>query len=170
MDLQLLPYSPERDAYRLLQVDPRASADEIVAACRRLARTFHPDRNESPRAHLEMQVVNVVRSMLTDPAARAEYDIERLRFLSQAYRSAPTVGVRPWAPGRPMRRPMRRRRAPILPALPVPMIKNLRAAWVGVRTTVGALAPARCGRCRTVIGGDDVYCAICGNRLLTTRG
>jgi curved DNA-binding protein CbpA len=169
MDLQLLPYSPERDAYRLLQVDPRASADEIVVACRRLARTFHPDRNESPRAHLEMQVVNVVRSMLTDPAARAEYDIERLRFLSQAYRSAPAVGVRPWSPARPTSRSMRRR-TPILPALPGPMLKNLRAAWVGVRTTVGALAPARCGRCRTVIGGDDAYCAVCGNRLLTTRG
>lgn len=169
MDLQLLPYSPERDAYRLLQVDPRASADEIVAACRRLARTFHPDRNESPRAHLEMQVVNGVRRMLTDPASRAEYDIERLRFLSQAYRAAPPVGVRP----RPSTRPMRKRRGQALPAfaaLPEPLAKNLHAAWVGFRTTVAALAPARCGRCRTVIGTSDAYCAACGQRLLTTRG
>ncbi|HET8587963.1 MAG TPA: J domain-containing protein [Candidatus Limnocylindria bacterium] len=166
MDLQLLPYSPERDAYRLLQVDPRASGDEIVAACRRLARTFHPDRNESPRAHLEMQVVNVVRRMLTDPATRAEYDIERLRFLSQAYRAAPPVGIRP----SPATRRWRRRRSRQLLALSVPLPKNLRAAWVGLRTTVAALAPARCARCRTVIDAADVYCAVCGNRLLTTRG
>lgn len=162
MDLQLLPYSPERDAYHLLQVDPRASADEIVAACRRLARTFHPDRNESPRAHIEMQVVNVVRSMLTDPATRAEYDIERLRFLSQAYRAASPVGVRPWSPARPMRR-----RSQPLPAFPAPISKNLRAAWVGLRTTVAALAPVRCAQCRTVIGTADAYCAVCGQRLLT---
>jgi curved DNA-binding protein CbpA len=165
MDLQLLPYSPERDAYRLLQVDPRASADEIVAACRRLARTFHPDRNESPRAHLEMQVVNVVRRMLTDPASRAEYDIERLRFLSQAYRAAPPIGARPWS----STRPMRRRRTQQLPALAAPLSKNLRAAWVGRRTTVAALAPARCARCRTVIDAADAYCAVCGDRLLTAR-
>ena len=70
----LLPYSPERDVYRLLQVDPNANNDEIAAACRRLARTFHPDRNRSSRAHEEMQVVNAVRHLLTDPRSRAAYD------------------------------------------------------------------------------------------------
>jgi curved DNA-binding protein CbpA len=163
MDPQLLPYTPERDAYRLLQVDPRASVDEITAACRRLARTFHPDRNRSPRAHQEMQVVNAVRGLLTDPARRAEYDIARLRFLSQAYRAAPPISVRP-AVSRvePWRRP-----SP-MPRLPRPLTRNLRAAWVGMRATFTALGPARCGRCRTAIGGEDLYCAACGNQLLTT--
>ena len=57
-------------------VDP----DEITAACRRLARTFHPDHNASPRATAEMQVVNTVRKVLTDPDTRALYDRERVRF------------------------------------------------------------------------------------------
>jgi hypothetical protein len=161
MELQLLPYSPERDAYRLLQVDPRANADEIVSACRRLARTFHPDRNASPRAHQEMQVVNVVRSVLTDPATRAEYDIARLRFLTQSYRApAPaSAWVRP-LPAPPMR--------PLPPASPI--LKNVLAVWRGLRITVAALAPPRCARCRMVIDHEGAYCALCGNRLLTTSG
>ncbi|MEO6579378.1 MAG: hypothetical protein ABIO99_10845 [Candidatus Limnocylindria bacterium] len=42
MTPRLLPYTPERDVYRLLDVPSSASLDEISAACRRLARTFHP--------------------------------------------------------------------------------------------------------------------------------
>ncbi len=80
MTPRLLPYSPERDVYRLLDVPSSASIDEILAACRRLARTFHPDLNESGRATEEMQVVNVVRQVMSDPASRATYDRERYRF------------------------------------------------------------------------------------------
>ena len=64
MHPSLFPYHPERDVYRLLQVDSTATSEEISAACRRLARTFHPDRNRSPRAHEEMGVINAVREML----------------------------------------------------------------------------------------------------------
>ncbi len=80
MTPRLLPYSPERDVYRLLGVPSSASIDEILAACRRLARTFHPDLNESGRATEEMQVVNVVRQVMSDPESRATYDRERYRF------------------------------------------------------------------------------------------
>ena len=51
MDLRLLPYLPERYVYRLLGVPPSADRAAIVAACRRLSRTFHPDRSASPRAN-----------------------------------------------------------------------------------------------------------------------
>lgn len=147
MDQRLLPYAPDRDVYRLLQVDPRAGTDEIVDACRRLARTFHPDRNVSHRATEEMQVVNAIRGLLTDPASRAEYDIARWRF---------------WAS----------RDAAILtpiPVVPPPRTAfqiGLRAAWVGLRATLAALGPPRCATCRGVIDADDSYCAACGQRLL----
>jgi curved DNA-binding protein CbpA len=151
MDHRLLPYSPDRDVYRLLQVDPRAGTDEVIAACRRLARAFHPDRNESGRANEEMQVVNAIRGLLTDPAARAEYDIARWRFWAARDTSHPhaaSAGVSPVAP---------RSRVAI----------RLRAAVVGVRAALTALGPPRCATCRTVIAAEDRYCLACGRLLLT---
>lgn len=148
MDQRLLPYAPDRDVYRLLQVDPRAGTDEIVDACRRLARTFHPDRNGSWRANEEMQVVNAIRGLLTDPASRAEYDIARWRFW--AARDAAVLAPVPMeAPHRSM------------------FEIQVRAAWAGVRAAFGALAPPRCATCRGVINADDRYCMACGQHLLT---
>ena len=64
--------------------NPAPTSEEISAACRRLARTFHPDRNASPRAHEEMQVVNAVRHLLADPRRAAAYDGARRRYLTTA--------------------------------------------------------------------------------------
>jgi curved DNA-binding protein CbpA len=157
MDLSLLPYRPERDVYRLLGVPPSASIEEISAACRRLTRAFHPDRNVSPRATQEMQVVNVVRRVMTDPRMRAEYDIARQRWLAAASEPIQPL-VAPWPPieiDRTSRRSRSRAYA--------------RAAWLGMRTTFGALVPPRCRVCRVVLTDpdeEDAYCASCGARLV----
>jgi curved DNA-binding protein CbpA len=148
----LLPYRPERDVYRLLGVAPNATRDEILVACRRLARTFHPDRNTSPRATEEMRVVNAVRQLMADPGARAEYDIARRRWYSAVLQPPPAALA--WGPVTSDRG----RSTPIRYAV---------AAWVGVRAALVALAPPRCARCRTVIGRDDAYCVACGRPLLT---
>lgn len=172
MTPHLLPYTPDRDAYRLLGVPPTASTDEIHAACRRLARTFHPDRNRSGRATQEMQIVNVVRRVMTDPEERARYDWERRRFHQELIR--PTVGqLHAWAPPHaptPVPSP-----APSAAAGPMrtpgaarsPAVRYLRAGLLGVRAAVAGLAPTRCRGCRIVIGPDDVYCAACGTPRLT---
>jgi curved DNA-binding protein CbpA len=152
MTQSLLPYTPERDAYRLLGVPASASNDEITAACRRLARTFHPDRNPSARATVEMQVVNTVREVMSDPQTRAMYDRERRRF--QEFTMRPPV--RP-ATTRPVD----------APSTHTTVERYLRAAVIGVRTTVVALLPTRCRRCSIVIEGEDAYCAACGTPLLT---
>ncbi|HEX5039386.1 MAG TPA: J domain-containing protein [Candidatus Limnocylindria bacterium] len=155
----LLPYSPDRDVYRLLGVPANASTDEITAACRRLARTFHPDRNMSERATAEMQVVNAVRTVMSDPRARAIYDRERYRFHTQAT-------TRPSTP-RPLVRPLDPRPAPQLPSPPSRVGRYVRAVYLGLQTVARSLAPPRCNGCRTVISGDDAYCAACGTPLLT---
>lgn len=168
---RLLPYRPERDAYRLLQLHPTATSTEVIDACRRLARTFHPDRNRSQRATEEMQVVNAVRELLTDPAQRAEYDRERRRWLvlEEARRRAdvaslPGMGVSDglprttvdWIP-MPIARPPTHRFA-----------IGARAVWAGVRAALIVLGPARCGTCTAIIEHGDAFCAMCGTRLLTT--
>jgi curved DNA-binding protein CbpA len=154
MDSRLLPYSPERDVYRLLGIPSSASADEITAACRRLARTFHPDRNGSRRATEEMQVVNAVRTTLTDPALRARYDRERWRFHADIGRAV--------APARRAWEPIH-----LAPATPSAWQRYARAAVVGLRSAMAAMLPPRCRGCRTVIGVDDAYCAACGTPRLT---
>ena len=163
MTLRLLPYSPERDAYRLLGVPPTASLEEIGAACRRLARTFHPDHNVSPRANQEMQVVNAVRRVMSDPEWRAIYDRERRRFHAARFAGA--------AAGRRMVDPFRDVTPLQIDRRPgSPVARYARAVAVGVKATVIALAPPRCARCRIVIEAVDTYCAACGTPLLPGGG
>lgn len=154
MHQPLLPYTPERDVYRLLGIPSTASTDEIAAACRRLARAFHPDRNASSRADAEMAVVNTVRRVLTDPEMRALYDRERIRFHTVAARPS-EASVPAWA-------------QPPVYERPAPTFRQyLRAALIGARAAVAGLLPARCRTCRIVISGEDAYCAACGTPLLT---
>ena len=159
MTLRLLPYSPERDAYRLLGVPPTASLEEIGAACRRLARTFHPDHNGSPRANQEMQVVNAVRRVMSDPEWRAIYDRERRRFHAARFAGAAT--------SRRMVEPFRDVTPLQIEQQPTsPVARYARAFAIGLRAAATALVPPRCARCRIVIERADAYCAACGTPLL----
>lgn len=162
----LLPYSPERDVYRLLQVEPNANSEEIAAACRRLARTFHPDRNVSARANEEMQVVNAVRHLLGDPRSRAAYDGARRRYLYEGHRTSPheyraatarrvVTPVRAFIPARPTFGARVRRFA--------------RAVGAGLRGVLAEFGPPRCSACRELIEVGDRYCARCGHWLGPTE-
>lgn len=154
MDLRLLPYQPDRDVYRLLGVLPSAGRAEIVDACRRLARAFHPDRNVSERATEEMQVVNAVRSLLTDPRSRTEYDYARLRFLQQSAAAAPSPAI-----------PQRRWRPAILPTGGIGLGRTARAAMSALVVAMRALPRARCDDCNAWVQPDYRYCPACGARL-----
>ena len=167
MTQRFLPYTPDRDVYRLLQVDPRAGPDEIMDAWRRLARTFHPDRNGSQRATEEMQVVNAVRDLLSDPAARAEYDRERRRWMAlpvsgdRADRWRTLAGIGQRRPGGliPARTPLLESRVG----------RTAVAVGIGLRAFALELLPARCSACRGAIGHSDTHCWICGFPTETPR-
>jgi curved DNA-binding protein CbpA len=172
MEPRLLPYSPERDVYQLLQVDPAADSDEVVAACRRLARTFHPDFNGSPRATQEMQVVNAVRDLLTDPMSRAVYDANRRRYLADSraalIRAVPPqtlprrASARPLGPGLPRALPSSERVADELR-------RTARTLLAALRAILAAFEPERCPDCRSPILAEYRFCGGCGRSLERPR-
>jgi curved DNA-binding protein CbpA len=168
MYASLLPYAPERDVYRLLQVDPNANEVQIAAACRRLALTFHPDYNRSPRAHEEMQIVNAVRRLLSDPRSRAVYDGARRRYLYD--------GFRPMRRPQPQGAPVAVRVTPFaarVEATSEPL--HVRARRMGlalvaaVRNALAELGPARCPSCHIRVEPEHRYCASCGTWVGRTK-
>ena len=84
-----LSFDPAIDYYRVLGVKPNATAEEIHAAYRRLARAYHPDCYPGSTGSLvRMARVNVAKSVLLDPNTRAAYDLSRKRASGPA---APSV-------------------------------------------------------------------------------
>lgn len=63
-----------KDYYKTLEVDRKASADEIKRAYRRLARKYHPDRNKETDAENRFKEVNEAYEVLSDAEKRKAYD------------------------------------------------------------------------------------------------
>ena len=82
----------EKDFYKVLGVDKKASADEIKKKYRSLARDLHPDKNQGDSALEEkFKAVSEAYDILSDPKKRAEYDEARSLFERGGFR-APTGG------------------------------------------------------------------------------
>lgn len=63
------------DHYEVLGVSRDADAETIKKAYRRLARELHPDVNPSPDAQEQFKLVTHAYEVLSDPAARQQYDL-----------------------------------------------------------------------------------------------
>ena len=82
----------EKDFYKVLGVDKKASADEIKKKYRSLARDLHPDKNQGDAAREEkFKAVSEAYDILSDSKKRAEYDEARSLFERGGFR-APTGG------------------------------------------------------------------------------
>ncbi|RYP18200.1 hypothetical protein DL765_004057 [Monosporascus sp. GIB2] len=87
-----MPPAPSFDYYAELQVDSTATAEQLTASYRRLARIHHPDKNpeKAEEATAAFQKIQEAYEVLTDPAQRACYDA---RFSSAPRPSAPSASA-----------------------------------------------------------------------------
>ncbi|MBN2654572.1 MAG: molecular chaperone DnaJ [Nitrospirae bacterium] len=64
-----------KEYYKILDVDKKASQDDIKKAYRKLARKYHPDMNpDSKSAEGKFKEINEAYAVLGDPQKRQEYD------------------------------------------------------------------------------------------------
>jgi len=63
-----------KDYYKIMGLEPDASADEIKRAYRKLARKFHPDVSTETDAEARFKEVGEAYEVLKDPARREQYD------------------------------------------------------------------------------------------------
>lgn len=70
------------DYYRILNISPNASLNEIKEAYKREVKIWHPDVNKSEKATCKMQKINEAYLILKDPEAKRLYDIEYVRYKS----------------------------------------------------------------------------------------
>jgi len=76
--LELTPPTEDANHYEILGLEPGATLAEVEAAHRELARSYHPDRAQTPQQKAILEIVfarvNVARRVLTSSVERPAYD------------------------------------------------------------------------------------------------
>jgi len=76
----------QKDYYEILDVNEKASPEEIKKAYRKLAFRYHPDiTGGKPKTTQRMKEINEAYATLSDPTKRREYDSFRSQYGSRAY-------------------------------------------------------------------------------------
>lgn len=73
-----------KDYYRILDIEPNASQDDIHCQYRRMALKYHPDISDDEEKFKE---INEAYEVLSDKEKRAKYDEEYNNMFSKSYKS-----------------------------------------------------------------------------------
>lgn len=65
----------QKDFYHVLGVSKNASSDEIKKAYRKLAVTYHPDKNKTKEAEAKFKEINQAYEVLSDTKKKEAYDL-----------------------------------------------------------------------------------------------
>ena len=63
-----------KSLYETLEINEKATADEIKKAYRKLARKYHPDVNKDPQAEDKFKEINAAYEVLSNPEKKQQYD------------------------------------------------------------------------------------------------
>ena len=70
-----------KDYYKILEIHPGATKEEVKKAYRKMALKWHPDKNKSEEATQRMQEINEAYKILYDDILREKYYREYLLFM-----------------------------------------------------------------------------------------
>ncbi|MEO8171605.1 MAG: J domain-containing protein [Sediminibacterium sp.] len=68
---------PANDHYRVLNISPAATTDEVKKAFRKLALKYHPDKNSAPSAQEKFAAIQEAYAVLSNRRKRTEYNYKR---------------------------------------------------------------------------------------------
>ncbi|KAF2403771.1 hypothetical protein EJ06DRAFT_293123 [Trichodelitschia bisporula] len=73
---------PKVNYYAVLELTPTAGTEDIKKQFRKLARSYHPDRNPGKETEYvpKFQAIQAAHEILSDPQERAKYDADRRRL------------------------------------------------------------------------------------------
>lgn len=63
------------DYYKILEVKPQASKEEIKKSYQKLIKQYHPDRNSSNEGLVKFQQIQKAYEILSNPETKQDYDL-----------------------------------------------------------------------------------------------
>jgi molecular chaperone DnaJ len=179
----------ERDYYKTLGVDEKATQKDVTRAYRKLARQYHPDANEGDaKAEERFKEISAAYDVVGDPEKRKEYDeVRRLGPMAGAFNGGQGGGfsfrmddlgdIGDLFGGlfnRGRRRGERVSTRGMGPQRGADLEAELHLSFLdavkGVTTTINLTSDAPCSTCGGTgakPGTEPVVCSVCGGRGVT---